>query len=121
MASSLSRIFRWQVGRQDTGYDKMLILGSYWPLPFDCYLLRFNTGSEIPPHLDQVTNGRHYRLNLVLKAAKQGGKFECDSPLFSTRRVFLFRPDIESHSVSKILAGTRYVLSIGWVLGRKRV
>jgi hypothetical protein len=31
----LKTAFRWQVGRQRSGYDKMLLLHGLWPLPFD--------------------------------------------------------------------------------------
>ena len=31
--------FRWQRGRQGTGYDKMLLLTARWPLGFDSWLL----------------------------------------------------------------------------------
>jgi len=27
--------FRWQRGRQGTGYDKMLLATALWPIPFD--------------------------------------------------------------------------------------
>jgi hypothetical protein len=36
----------WQRGRQGTGYDKMLLATARWPLPFDCYLLRYPQGSR---------------------------------------------------------------------------
>lgn len=107
--------FRWQRGRQASGYDKMLLLTGYWPLPFDMYLLRFPTGSEIPPHVDQVSSGRHFRLNLLLRRAKSGGEFICQDPLYQSRRIKYFRPDISQHSVSKVLAGSRLLLSIGWI------
>ena len=42
--------FRWQKGRQGTGYDKMLILHSFIPIPFDIYIIRYYVGSFIPPH-----------------------------------------------------------------------
>jgi hypothetical protein len=85
----LSTAFRWQRGRQGTGYDKMLLLTARWPLPFDSYLLRYPEGSEIPPHTDPVTTGRHYRLNIVLKSPKSGGEFVCANPNFSTTRIKL--------------------------------
>jgi hypothetical protein len=107
--------FRWQRGRQAGGYDKMLLLTGYWPLPFDCYLLRFPTGAEIPPHVDQVKSGRHFRLNLLLRRAKAGGEFVCADPLYESRRIKYFRPDISTHSVSKVIAGSRLLLSIGWI------
>lgn len=108
-------LFRWQSGRQQTGYDKMLLAGGYWPVPFDLYLLRFNEGSELPPHVDVVTKGEHYRLNIVLKAAKMGGEFVCNSPIFANARIKYFRSDISEHAVTKVLAGRRYVLSLGWI------
>jgi len=79
--------FRWQKGRQGTGYDKMLLLTLRWPLRFDSYLIRYPEGSEIPPHRDPVQQGRHYRLNIILKPPKSGGEFICAKPLFSTKRI----------------------------------
>lgn len=110
-----SRLFRWQKGRQNTGYDKMLIGGGYWPYPFDIYILRFSEGQEIPPHVDKVERGEHFRLNIVLKAPKSGGEFICISPIYESKRIKYFRPDISEHAVSTVLEGRRYVLSVGWV------
>lgn len=107
--------FRWQRGRQGTGYDKMLLATGRWPLPFDSYLLRYPDGAEIPPHTDPVQAGRHYRLNIVLKSSPSGGDFVCASPIFSSKRVKLFRPDACEHSVTRVAGGSRYVLSLGWV------
>ena len=115
-----AQAFRWQKGRQGTGYDKMLLLTGRWPLPFDSYLIRYPEGSEIPPHTDPVQQGRHYRLNLVLKSPRSGGEFVCGAPIFETRRIKLFRPDACEHSVTRVVGGSRYVLSIGWVLGQNR-
>lgn len=110
--------FRWQRGRQGSGYDKMLLLTAPWPLPFDSYLIRYPEGSSIPPHTDPVQRGRHYRLNVILKSPQAGGEFVCDKPLFATERIKLFRPDQCEHSVTEVKGGSRYVLSIGWVLGK---
>jgi hypothetical protein len=107
--------FRWQHGRQQPGYDKMLILQSYWPLPFDVYILRFPQGSEVRPHTDPVWSGRHYRLNIVVKRAKLGGEFVCATPIYESPRIKFFRPDACEHSVTRVERGSRYVLSIGWV------
>lgn len=93
----------------------MLLLQSMWPLPFDVYVLRFRAGSEIPPHTDPVATGRHYRCNIVLKRAQEGGEFVCAAPIFASRRIKFFRPDACEHSVTRVLKGTRYVFSIGWV------
>jgi hypothetical protein len=111
----LRTAFRWQRGRQQSGYDKMLLLQSLWPLPFDVYVLRFPEGAEIPPHTDPVAKGRHYRCNIVVRRAQEGGEFVCAMPIFETRRIKLFRPDACEHRVTRVTSGTRYVLSIGWI------
>lgn len=111
----LATAWRWQRGRQGTGYDKMLLLTGRWPLRFDSYLIRYPEGSAIPPHTDPVQQGRHYRLNVVLKASPRGGEFVCATPIFETRRIKLFRPDACEHSVTRVEGGSRYVWSLGWV------
>ena len=107
---------RWQLGRQNTGYDKLLLLANPFLIPFDLYLLRFPDGSEIPPHRDPVTGRQHYRLNIVLKRSRSGGEFICSNPIFETKRIKLFRSDVSVHAVTKVQGGARYVLSLGWVL-----
>lgn len=111
-----SEAFRWQKGRQATGYERMLLFTASWPFRFDSYWIRYSEGSEIPPHTDPVSTGRHYRLNLVLKSPRSGGDFVCATPIFATRRIKFFRPDRCEHSVTRVVGGTRHVLSIGWVL-----
>ena len=110
-------LFRWQKGRQKSGYEKMLLARAWWPLKFDVYLLKFPQGCEVPKHTDKVTAGRHYRLNIILKQARCGGQFVCKTPIYSSKRIKLFRPDISEHAVTKVTLGNRYLLSIGWVRG----
>lgn len=107
---------KWEKGRQKSGYDKLLIATLSWPIPFDCYLLRFPTGSGIAPHTDPVRERQHYRFNWVIKKARQGGEFVCKQTLFRSKRCVLFRPDQTEHSVTTVTKGTRYVLSVGWTL-----
>jgi hypothetical protein len=114
----LSKAFRWQRGRQGTGYDKMLLLTARWPIAFDSYLIRYPEGTEIPPHKDPVEHRGHYRLNIILKAPKSGGEFLCATPLFASQRIKFFRPDICEHSVTRVVGGSRYVLSLGWLWGK---
>lgn len=111
----LKTAFRWQKGRQMSGYDKMLIIHGMWPLPFDCYILRFPVGAEIKSHVDQVKSGKHFRLNIVIKRAMNGGEFVCTHPIYTSKRIKYFRPDVCEHSVTRIEQGTRYVLSVGWI------
>ncbi len=106
---------RWRSGRQQSGYEKMLLIANPYLLPFDCYILRFRKGAEIPAHTDPVSDKRHYRLNIVVKKARRGGEFVCSEPIFENQRIKLFRPDLVSHSVTRVIEGTRYVVSIGWV------
>lgn len=109
-------MFKWQQGRQGTGYAKMLLARCRKPVPFDLWLLRYREGSYIDWHHDPVEGKMHYRINVVLKKAKAGGEFESeDRPLFGSSRVVLFRPDQNRHRVRLIKGGTRYVLSFGWV------
>jgi hypothetical protein len=67
----------WEKGRQNTGYDKLLWAINPFIIPFDCYLLRVPEGTQIPPHRDPVTAGRHYRLNIIVKRSPSGGEFVC--------------------------------------------
>jgi hypothetical protein len=117
MREYLRKAFRWQSGRQGSGYDKMLLLTAAWPLRFDSYLIRFPEGSQIPPHTDPVSSGRHYRLNIILKGPRAGGEFVCATPIYASKRIKFFRPDACEHSVTKVERGSRYVLSIGWIIG----
>lgn len=115
-------MFRWQYGRQGTGYSKLLFFSSE-RFKFDVYLLKYPEGSSTSWHRDKVKEGKHHRLNLVVRKA-EGGRFLVQLPtdyaedagmVFLSGRLNYFRPDVLSHKVTKIIKGTRYVLSIGWV------
>jgi len=110
------KLFRWKKGRQNSGYDKMLLAGSKrFLLPFDLYLLRFTKGAEVPLHKDPIKKGQHHRLNVVLKKATKGGEFVCTEVIWQSERIKYFRSDIAEHAVTRVEKGTRYVLSLGWV------
>jgi hypothetical protein len=112
----LKRWLRWERGRQGTGYDKLLLAVNPLLIPFDMYLLRYPVGSHIPPHRDPVPGRCHYRLNIVVRRSQQGGEFVCADPIYSSRRIHLFRSDLSTHSVTRVDGTPRYVLSLGWVL-----
>ena len=104
----------WIKGRQQSGYDKLKIISFLF---FDMYLIRFSKGSEIKEHIDAVDNKRHFRCNIILKKAAQGGEFRCTQNLVNIlNRVYIFRPDKETHSVTRIESGKRYVFSFGIAL-----
>lgn len=109
-------MFKWEPGRQGTGYEKLKIW-ERWRFfaryKWDIYLLRYKVGSGIPRHKDPVPNHRHWRLNIYIRDAKAGGHPLHDGVIYSNRWFTLFRPDLYVHSVTTVTAGTRYVLSLG--------
>lgn len=108
---------KWETGRQNSGYERLTLFHFFIPLQgVDCHFIRFPTGSHIPKHVDEVTFGRHFRLNIILKKAKKGGEFICEDTLINWSRIKLFRPDIAEHSVTEITDGNRLVFSLGWIL-----
>lgn len=110
------KLFQWEPGRQQSGYKKFTLIYSVF-LKLDCYLIHYPEESYIPPHVDSAPNGKMYRLNIELRRAEQGGIFQCTENIFSLfGRIFLFRPDIEMHSVSKIQKGSRLIFSIGKIV-----
>jgi hypothetical protein len=114
--SLLKTWFRWDEGRQKTGYDGFLLLLNPFFIPWHVVLLRFKLGAHIPPHKDVVKGKKHYRLNLIIWQAKKGGEFVCEKPIYQSKYLNFLRSDLSRHEVRKVEKGTRYVLSIGWVL-----
>ncbi len=117
------RWLTWQEGRQEGSYNKMLLATFVLPVPFDLYLLKFPTGSYIDAHVDKVSWGRHFRLNIVLKNATEGGEFKVArsrGTFLNLPRVKFFRPDLVLHEVSEVIEGERLVLSFGFVIPRLR-
>ena len=108
------KLFRWEEGRQRSGYFKMLLAQSK-RFKFDCYLLKYVKGSIISLHNDPVDEGEHHRINIIVKKPKRGGHFWCEEGGNNDSRFIYFRPDIHDHCVSEITEGSRYVLSIGWI------
>lgn len=108
--SARSALWRWQRGRREGGYHKLLLAQARRA---DLYLLRFPIGSFIGPHRDPVDGAGHLRINLVLVPARRGGQFMCEGAMVDRPRLKVFRPDRCTHSVSPIEAGTRWVLSLG--------
>jgi len=76
------------------------------------YLVHYPEGHKIGPHLDMVSEGRLYKLNYVLLKPRAGGEFFCEKNMFNLfGRLYLFRPDLYQHGVSKIERGSRWLLS----------
>lgn len=107
----------WKKGRQNTGYDVLTLFSlklNFILKGLDCHVLRYTKGTFIPPHKDINEKGSHHRINIVLKKC-EGGEFICDKAFRMFNRIFYFKPDEMEHSVT-ICNGTRYVLSVGWII-----
>jgi hypothetical protein len=98
-------LFRWERGRQDTGYRKLLLArGGRW----DLYVLDYPPGTSIPTHTDPVEGRKHWRANLVLWGERA---FEGDAAL-RVGPLVVFRPDVMPHGVATV-ERRRVVLSFG--------
>jgi len=83
------------------------------------YLVRYPQGHKVVPHIDMISEGRLYKLNCVLAKPKAGGEFICEKNIFNLfGRVYLFRPDLHQHRVSKIERGSRWLLSFALTSGQ---
>ncbi len=121
----------WEPGRQGTGYEKCAIaaepqaaapiaralreLGAAIHGPYDVWLIRYQVGTEIPPHRDPVEPGReHHRLNAIVRSATGGDAKVRGVPVaLAEGDAYVFRPDAEEHEVTRVTAGTRLVFSVG--------
>ncbi len=99
---------RWQVGRQGTGYRKLLLAqGRCW----DLYVIDYPPGSCVPVHTDPVPGRQHWRANLRLwgEDAFEG------TAVVRLGRLVIFRPDIAPHAVTTVRR-RRVLLSCGLAL-----
>jgi hypothetical protein len=105
------KLFSWTEGRQEeTKYQKYpFIFCRFGNVGVDGYLLKYAPHTVLKPHRDPV-DGRHYRLNIELLGK---GKFTSEHVIVNLfNKIFLFRPDLSTHSVVNY-EDTRYVLSFG--------
>lgn len=113
------KFFHWQNGRAEGGYEIFPIIYNAISnrFGFDMFLLRYSSGARIQSHRDELhsfySGARHFRLNIKLWHTGSGGEFICENILFRLGPIVLFRPDINTHSVTEV-EGSRYLLSIGW-------
>jgi predicted 2-oxoglutarate/Fe(II)-dependent dioxygenase YbiX len=119
-------------GRQGTGYEKAQVpaevqaiqdlrdvalhhLGVPSSHAHDCYILRYEEGSFIPPHKDDAPFGsQHWRLNAIIDAAEGGILLVNNKPIdLKQSDAYVFRPDALLHEVTPITKGTRLIFSVG--------
>jgi hypothetical protein len=97
--------WKWQPGRQGTGYRKLVLAqGRRW----DLYVIDYPAGTSIPTHVDPVPGRRHWRANLVVWGERT---FQGDAVL-RVGPLVVFRPDVTPHSVVTVKR-RRLVLSFG--------
>jgi hypothetical protein len=109
------RLFRWNLGRRESGYEIFPIIYSEM-MGIDLYLIRFKTGSYVRQHIDECGSGRTFRLNVIIRKASKGGVFWGKTLWSIHNRVHWFRPDICPHGVTKVRSGTRYSISFGIIV-----
>lgn len=118
-------------GRQGTGYEKcdvagraevgalvaraLSALGVAADAPHDVWIIRYATGTAIPPHRDPVAPGKeHHRLNAIVAGADGGDVLVEGTPVALTEGdAYVFRPDAMEHEVTLVRGGTRLVFSVG--------
>jgi hypothetical protein len=99
-------MWRWERGRQASGYRKLLLAhGRRW----DLHLIDYPRYSHVPDHVDPIPGRRHVRANLVLSGER---KLYAAEPLFECGRFTIFRSD-RRHMVGMIRRGRSLVLSLG--------
>lgn len=59
---------------------------------------------------------KHYRFNLIIKKSISGGDFISAHHIWNWGRLKFFRPDLYKHSVTQVKGGSRYVLSLGFLI-----
>lgn len=108
---------KWVKGRQNTGYEKMLIYQfKLFGKGFDCYLLRYKVKDEIPAHVDPIPGKKHFRLNIELVQAKVGGDlffYQDRQWKHQYRKWVFFRSDLQPHKVTRVVQGERIVITFG--------
>ncbi|HEX4417422.1 MAG TPA: 2OG-Fe(II) oxygenase [Kofleriaceae bacterium] len=132
----------WVAGRQHSGYDILSLstgsparaaadplvdalarralaeLGTPFEHYWDIYLIRYQDGAHIPPHVDEAQHGkRHRRINAVLTSATRGGELRIDGRTIdlATGDAVRFFSDREVHEVSRV-EGSRLLFSVGaWI------
>lgn len=103
---------KWQKGRQDTvEYFKFKLFSfKVGRFGFDGYLLKYPALTHLLPHLDEVQDGKHYRMNITLRG---NNMFICQGKHFHIKEfIHIFRPDIQRHGL--LVATETYKLSLGF-------
>lgn len=108
------KLFQWEKGRQNSGYNKMPLFLSE-KLKCDFYLLKFPVGCSVPTHTDPVKDGfDHYRINFTLIGHDFRTRMYVLGPAKKFWRFVMLRPDLYKHGLPAVTTDT-YMLSFGWL------
>lgn len=136
----LAHHLHWEPGRQGSGYEKSDLTASPMARAYriavvisralralgvppdhghDAWMLHYPDGAHVPPHRDPAPFGaRHRRLNAILTAPDDGGRFEFLDGVWQTAGfglegdAIMFYPSEITHAVSRCI-GPRFVFSVG--------
>lgn len=115
----------WKNGRQKGSSYKVVKLFESQRFNFDIYIIKMEVGDFINPHIDHspIEDMIHYRLNILLKKPLKGGRFFTIDK--NTKEKTFYKSFVKFasseviHGVTKVISGTRYLLSIGWLNDKK--
>lgn len=102
---------KWIKGKIDESYQKRILFERE---NINLVLLKCPKNSWVPPHRDGVPGKLHFQLNIPLKKAKRGGKFQISEPLVEKDKWSLFRPDSSLHEVTKVEEGCSWFLCLNF-------
>lgn len=108
-------MFKWQKGRQDSGYSKItFFISAYFKCDF--YLLRIPAGTGVPPHKDPSPDGyEHHRINFTINRLTYPPEVMYINGIVKRWwRFDYFRPDLYEHWLHPV-EHTVYMFSFGWL------
>jgi hypothetical protein len=101
------QFFVWKIGRLNGLYEKMCLFS--WR-KFDCYLIRFQKGFQLPLHTDPAPNGYiHNRLNILI----YGDDAYVGNYVWKFWRIMFFNAGMVHGTC--MLTRPRMLLSFGWL------
>jgi hypothetical protein len=90
-----------------------------WPLEMvdPAYFIFYPPLTLMHPHKDRQPEGEHWRLGLVLKQRCEGGTLVLSGKRIELKEgdAYLFRADTVEHSITRVTAGYRLIMSLGMV------
>ena len=92
-----------------------------WPFlfMFQLHVAKYGAGDQLAEHTDVVALGRMWRVQFVLRKAKQGGELLCEHFIVNRPWFKIFEPGKYKHEVTEVKEGERIILNFGiWIARR---